>query len=88
MEAMSSPSTAWFEQQLFQTHPVLQLTLTATLVGAAGLCSIECITISGDDPLSLEAWTWQLAPLGAVVTSSIDSLRQALNEAIDSLCPF
>lgn len=80
--------TQWSEVDLFQTPTVLQTTLTVTLVGPISKASCDIHTISGDDPLCLEAWTWQLTPLGDAVEISIGLLRAELHRAIDSLSPF
>lgn len=82
------PETQWSVLPLWQTPTVLQTTLIVTLVGPISMASIDCLTISGDDPLAIEAWQWQLASLNAAVESSIAVLRAELDRAIDSLSPF
>lgn len=80
--------TRWHEACLWQMPTVVRTTLTVTLVGPRSMASIDCSSISGDDPLRIEAWTWRLAHLSSAVDTAIGELRAELDRAIDSLSPF
>lgn len=80
--------TQWSDVSLWRLPTVLETSLCVTLVGPRSMASIDCRTISGDEPLCLEAWTWQLARLDVAVETAIGALRHELYRAIDSLSPF
>ena len=88
MAGIRPQQTPWFEPELWRMPTVLETTLCVTLVGPRSMASLNCLTISGDDPLCEEAWTWQLARLDQAVAMSIAVLREELNRAIGSLSPF
>lgn len=88
MEEQQHRSIRWHAVDLWQMPTVLQTSLCLTLVGPISKASIDCRTISGDDPLRLEAWTWQLSHLNRAADTAIDMLRAELDRAIGSLSPF
>jgi len=59
-----------------------------TLVGPISTASIDCLSISGDDPLAIEGWSWQLAHFDEVVNRSIDTFRAELQRQLRYVSPF
>lgn len=82
------PETRWSEAPLWRTPTVLQTTLTVTLVGPRSMASIDCLTISGDDPLAIEAWSLELVGFDELVTRCIDTLRAELKCQLGNVSPF
>lgn len=88
MEVHIGRGTPWREAPLWQTPTVIQTSLFVTLVGPISRASLSCQSISGDDPLSLESWTFEIAPFDDVIERAIGTLRTELECQLRYVSPF
>lgn len=88
MAEQTATDRQWSEVQLWRTPTVLQTNLSVRLVGPISTASLECFTLSGDDPLVLDEWTFQLVGFDQLLTACIDTITSEIKRQLRNVSPF